>query len=326
MSPRRPSSKRPSKQQVTWPEALARWETALRAATKADTTVRSYLFEARRLREHLDARGVRDPAQVGLTHLRDYQVGLLTGAASRSGKPNGAATVHRIVTTLRTLFSFLAEEGLVPHDPSTRLEPPRVSRPVPGNTLTPAEVRRLLAAPDRTIPKGLRDRALLEVLYGAGLRRGEALALDLGDLDHHERELWIRQGKGGKGRVLPLIPSAWRQLMSYLERGRPALTSAHPDSGRAVFLSSRGRRVSESSILKLLRTHAATARIPKRLTPHTLRRSFATELHKRGASLRVIQELLGHASLDTTMLYLRVDARLIRREVILHHPREAIDA
>lgn len=310
---------------LTWPEAVTIWETALRADGKAENTLRSYMFEARRLREYLDGSGIHAPGEIDLSHLRAYQVGLLTGTAARSGKPNGKGTVHRIVTTLRTLFAFLAEEGLIERDPSARLVPPPVAKTVPGHTLTTTEVRRLLESPDRTTPKGLRDRAFLEVLYGAGLRRGEALALDLGDLDHPEREVWIRHGKGDKGRVLPLIPAAWKHLMEYLERGRPTLMTEHSDSASAVFLSTLGRRMSESSILKGLRVHGATARITKRMTPHTLRRTFATELHRRGASLRVIQDLLGHASLDTTMIYLRVDSRMIRREVILHHPREAID-
>lgn len=308
-----------------WPEALCRWETHLRAEGRSPLTVRGYLFEARRLRDYLEGRRVRAPREIGLAHLRDYQVGLLTGNAARSGRSNGNATVHRIVTTLRSFFAFLVLEGALERDPSLGLQPPRATKPLPGHTLTPDQVRRLLAAPDLTTPKGLRDRALLEVLYATGLRRGEALALDLDDLDHHEREVRVRHGKGDKGRVLPVVPSAWRRLTEYVERGRPALTTAHPDSARSVFLSPLGRRMSESTILRALRQHAAAAGLA-RLSPHTLRRTFATQLHERGTSLRVIQDLLGHASLDTTMVYLRVDSKAIRREVIRHHPREGLDA
>ena len=314
---------RPSK--LAWPDALARYEAHLRAARKGDLTVYAYLLEAQRLREHLARAGVDAPGDVTLEHLRAYQVGLLTGTATRTRRPSGVATVHRITTTLGGLFGFLTAEGLLPRDPSLRLERPRLPRALPGDVLSTREALRLLRAPDLSTAGGLRDRALLEVFYGAGLRRAEALGLDLAHLDHRERELRVR-GKGDKERLVPLTRSAWLELMAYLERGRPALVTEHPDSGRAVFLSTLGRRLCTLAPLRLLRRCAAAAGLERRVTPHTLRRTYATELLKAGVSLRHIQLLLGHEKLTTTALYLRLDTRELRRELLLKHPRERFDA
>jgi integrase/recombinase XerD len=316
---------KPTRAAIGWPEALALWETHLRAQNKAAHTIRGYLFEARRLREYLDGRGLRAPGCIAVSHLRDYQVGLMTGAASRTGKPNAVRTVHRITTTLATLFGYLTAERLIERDPTLLLERPRLPSSKVGEVLTVDEMQRLLGAPERTTPKGLRDRALLEVLYGAGLRRAEALGLDLGDLDHAQRELRVR-GKGSKERIVPLTRSAWGEVLTYLQRGRPALATTHPDSVGAVFLSPRGRRLIDQSILKLLRRYRVVAGLSKNVTPHTLRRTFATHLLKEGVHLRHIQALLGHEKLTTTALYLRLDMRELREELHCKHPRERIDA
>jgi integrase/recombinase XerD len=253
-------------------------------------------------------------------------VGLLTGTASRSGRPNGASTVHRVTTALRSFFRFLAAEERIERDPTARLEHPRLPRPLPGDVLTTEEVTAVLDVPDLTDPGGLRDRALVELLYATGLRRNEALDLDLGDLDHDERWVRVLHGKGDKGRILPVTRSAWHHLLGYVERGRPSLATRHPDSSCALFLSSLGRRLSEPSILRALRALGRQAGLARGLTPHTLRRSFATHLLQAGVSLRHIQALLGHASLTTTARYLGFDAHELRKELLLHHPRERIDA
>lgn len=188
--------------------------------------------------------------------------------------------------------------------------------------LADAEVQSLIAAPDVATPRGLRDRAVVELIYATGVRNEETLALDLSDLDHHERLVIVRHGKGDKGRLLPVTRSAWNEVMTYLERGRPALATAHPDSGRAVFLGQRGRRLGKSGLRFLLQHLAKEAGLTKNLTPHTLRRTFATALLKAGVDLRTIQVLLGHSNLNTTARYLRLDTTDLRRDVLLHHPRE----
>lgn len=310
---------------LDWNEAIARYELHLRAGRKAASTVYNYRLEAERLRDHLAGRGVLAPGDVEVTHLREYQVGLLTGATSRRGKANGVQTVHRITTTLGGLFRFLCAEELLDRDPTLRLERPKLPAMRVGEVLTIKEVERLLAAPDRSTPKGLRDRALIEVLYAAGLRRAEAINLDLGDLDHGERELRVAHGKGDKARVVPLTRAAWLEVMAYVKRARPALVGDHPDSGRALFLSPFGRRMCVETVCRVMHAYVAEAGLGKRVTPHTLRRSFATHLLKAGVNLRAIQLLLGHAKLTTTAVYLRLDTRELRREILLNHPRERIE-
>ncbi len=315
-----PSAKTKSSK-IEWPEALECFALHQRAERKSPLTVKSYAGELRALRAHLERRGVgARPGDVTLAHLRAYVVGLLSG--SRGRRALGPGTVSRIATTIAAFFGFLAQEGLVADDPARRLERPRVPRALPGDVLSASEVRRLLGAADTSTPLGLRDRAVVEVLYATGLRNAELLALDVSDLDRRERLVSVRHGKGDKGRVVPITRAAWTELSGYVQRGRPALTTTHADSMRAVFLGQRGRRLSAAGLRHVLDRLAKVARLRSRLTPHTLRRTFATELLRAGVDLRTIQLLLGHANLNTTARYLNLDVSELRRYVIRHHPRE----
>lgn len=317
-----PAARRtPTRIDATWDEALDRYLTHLRAARFSDRTVREATLKLGHLRRHLEP---LLPAQLQLPALRTFQAGLFSGKTSASGRPMSARAVANVSSCLRGFFAFLAAEGLVPVDPTTRLEQPRCPKRTVGEALTLAEVQRLLdaAASRATSPAGARDRALVELLYATGLRRAEALALDLADVERDLREVVVRRGKGGKGRRVPLTPSTFAVLVDYLDVARPDLSSAHADSGAAVFLSKRGRRLDAMSCARVLRALASAAELTKRLTPHAMRRTFATHLLQGKASLRAIQTLLGHAELSTTAYYLRVDAEELRREVILHHPRE----
>jgi integrase/recombinase XerD len=318
---------KPRRKAITWDSALDLYETHLRASRKAEGTIRGYGFEFKRFRGYMERahRAPVLPAEVTLDDLRRYQVGLMDGSASRTGKPQAVETVHRITTTLGGSFKFLVAEGKLDHDPTLRLERPKLPDRLVGDVLDVPEVERLLAAPDTTTPQGLRDKALVEILFASAVRRNEALGLDLGDLNHKERTALVH-GKGSKDRLVPVTRSAWLHLTAYLERGRPTLATTHPDSASAVFLSSLGRRMSESSILKTLRALGVKAGINKRLTPHTLRRTCATVLLKAGVNVRVIQELLGHRNLNTTARYLRLDASELRRQLLLDHPRERIES
>jgi len=204
---------------------------------------------------------------------------------------------------------------LWPRCTRSRVRPWRVPEQLPGDVLSPAEVERLLDATDRETPRGLRDRAIVELLYAAGPRNEELLSLDLADLDHHERLVIIRHGKGDKGRLLPVTRSAWKELLVYLQSGRPGLVSSHPDSARAVFLGQHGKRLGKSGLRLLLVTLRERAGLQKNLTPHTLRRALATHLVREGASVPAVKELLGHANLSTTATYVEVDLEDLRRAV-----------
>jgi len=312
---------------ISWEHATDLYETHLRAKRSAERTVKGYLLEVKYLDEHLAKRKRKPlPGEVTLQDLRVYQCGLLSGETTRTGKPSGASTVSRVTSQLSDFFSFLWDEGRIPEDPTRRLEHPKVPPRLPGDVLSVEEMKKYLGAAKTTTPRGLRDRALAEVLYATGLRRAELLALDLGEIDHKEREVTVLHGKGDKSRVVPLTRSAYLALMDYIDRARPVIARKLQEGAEsAVFLSSRGRRLGAGALRRVLARIGRDAGLKGRIKTHTFRRSFATHLLQAGTSLRHIQVLLGHSNLNTTALYLKLDTRELRREVLLKHPRERID-
>lgn len=306
---------------LTWSAAVDAYETHLLASRASPATVKAYMADLVLLQKVIGGAG---PWVASPEVLRAAQHGLLTGKHSRSGKPLAAQSVLRIVSAWRAFYGFLLTEEKIATDPAARVELPRVGRKAPGDTLTVKEVERLLDAPDALTPAGLRDRAVLDVLFSTGVRNAEVCGFDLCDLDDARRELLVR-GKGDQERIVPLTRMAYERVQSYLDDGRRSLTSAHADSASALFLTTRGRRIHPQYLLQLLRRCRAVARIKRNVTPHTLRRTCATVLLESGASLRHIQALLGHSSLDVTMVYLRLDREKLRRELLLRHPRERLD-
>jgi len=313
MSRRRP--------RLSWDAALDVYLTHLRASRASPRTIADRQADLGHLRDRLSP---LRPDQVRLADLREHQLALMTGEGSRSGRPLSAGAVCRVVAGVRSLFDFLVAEGRLTEDPAARLERPKRPQRVPRDALTVGEVRRLLAAAPPTV-LGLRDRTLAEVLYATGVRRAELIGLDLSDLDRAERRLHVRAGKGEKDRLLPLTRSAFHALVDHVDATRPRLVTGHADSATALFLTSRGRRIHAGSVLRALRGLRARSGIKKAVTPHVLRRTFASHLLRTGASLRHIQLLLGHASLQTTSAYLCLDDRELRRELLLRHPRERFE-
>ena len=327
----------PRRKPLTWDLALDLYETSLLARRSSPLTVKAYRRDLSLLRR------LTRPAElneVSSDLLYGAQAALLTGRASRSGRPYSAATAGRASAAWRGFFGFLAREGKLPTNPAERLKAPKQSQPVPEDVLSKEEVQALLAAPSTKTAAGVRDRALIEVLYATGVRCGELRDLDLEDLDHSERLLTVRAGKGDKGRVIPLARSAYYSVVAYLEESRGRLLSSNyvlvgqaaaraqgwrTCDPRALFVTTRGNRLCEVPILRLLRKHAAKAGINKKVKPHGMRRTFATHLLKGGADLRSIQLLLGHVSLDTTARYLRVDNDELRTLLLLKHPREGFE-
>ncbi len=324
----------PRRKRLTWKQAKSRFEIHLRARNLSPKTVYCYGLEVDRLADSL---GLQGPHEVRVDHLRDYQAGLLSGETSRSGRPLSSRSVYRVRCNLSTFFTWLVEEGFLKESPARRLERPKRSSPLPGCVLTEKEAERLLAAADATTPGGLRDRAIVELLYATGLRRAELVALDLEDVSRPDRLVRVRHGKGDKARVIPLIRSASLRVERYLADARPKLLASYPadarphdredDAQRALLLTAWGRRIGAATVAKVLKRLAKKAGIDegKAVTPHTIRRSFATHLMRGKVNLRSIQLLLGHEKLSTTATYLRLDAEELRREILLHHPRERID-
>jgi len=307
------------KKLLTWDAAIDHFETHLRAKRSSVCTLKEYLPNVRHLAREL---GTDSPGHVTLHDLRNLQCRIMSGEASRSKRPPSASTVAGITKCWRSFFRFLAGEKLIAEDPSARLETPRVPKRAPLGVLTVKEVERLLDTPSPFTPKGLRDRAILDLLYSTGLRRAELCALNLTDVDHQEREIVVRCGKGEKGRVLPLTRSAYGRLVDYLERARPVLGAKCPSPTDALLVGGRRGRITGDVIDYLLDKGKIAAGIKKRITPHTLRRTFATTLDRNGVSLRYIQALLGHEHLNTTAIYLKIDKAELRRELLLKHPRE----
>jgi integrase/recombinase XerD len=273
-------------------------------------TVDAYLRDLRRLGEFAVSKGVRRPAQITRAHLRDFVYLLKDLGLS-------PATIRREVSAIRTYFGFLIGEGRVAEDPSDRLESPQRWRRLP-ETLSVPEVEALLAAPLVDEPLAWRDRAFLELAYGAGLRVSELCGLGLTDLFLSEG-LVRAFGKGGKERVVPIGRGVIGAVSTYVHRLRPSLDRGK-SAGR-LLLNVRGEPLSRVGAWGIVKRCARRAGITKRVTPHTLRHSFATHLLEGGADLRAVQEMLGHADLSTTQIYTHVDREYLRSVHKQYHPR-----
>jgi len=276
----------------------------------SENTVEAYLRDLQRLADFAVAKGVRDPGRVSRTLLRDFVYLLKDLGLS-------PATIRREVSAIRTYYGFLVGEGRVANDPSDRLESPRRGRTLP-DTLSVRDVEALLAAPNVDKPLAWRDRSLLELGYGAGLRVSEICGLVTTDLLLAENLVRVF-GKGGKERLVPIGRSVIGAVSVYLHQLRPELDRGR--SGGRVLLNARGQPLSRVGAWGIVKRAAARAGLTKRVTPHTLRHSFATHLLEGGADLRAVQEMLGHADLSTTQIYTHVDREYLRSVHKQFHPR-----
>jgi integrase/recombinase XerD len=221
--------------------------------------------------------------------------------------------------TVQRLFRFLERQGAVLQDPTLNLVLPSWNR-LPRAVLNQAHARRLVASPDPQTPRGKRDRALLELLYGTAIRVGECERLDLKDLDLARAQLMIRSGKGRKDRLVPVVGRAAAALDVYLREARSELVKDPRQP--ALFITNRGTRLNTKRIQDLVRTNAKAAGIDVRVTPHTLRHGCATHLLQGGADIRHVQKLLGHSNVQTTAIYTHVDTSDLARVFARAHPRE----
>jgi len=273
-------------------------------------TVDSYLRDTTRLAEYATGKGADRPERLTAAQLREFIYFL---------KDVGLAptTIRRQVSSLRTYFRFLVGEGLATRDPSERLESPKRWRTLP-TVLTVAEVEKLLAAPNTDEPLAIRDRALLEFAYATGARVSELVGLKLQDVQFQDGLARVF-GKGSKQRIVPVGRRALGAVALYAREIRPLLDRGN---GRGIlFLNARGTPLSRVGAWGVIKATARLAGITKRVTPHTLRHTFATHLLEGGADLRAVQEMLGHADLSTTQLYTHVDRDYLRSVHRNYHPR-----
>jgi integrase/recombinase XerC len=306
---------------VDWHEASDAFETHLRTVRRlSPATTRAYRGDLRDLTEVALLAGVQTPAEADLELLREWQ-----GQASERG--DARATLARRTAAIRSFFAWAVEAGVVSQDPSLRLVAPKRGRTLPTVATAPAVAEMLdaiSALAERDDPLPLRDHAMLEMLYGAGIRVSELCGLGVGDVDL-ERGTARVLGKGSKERVVPFGAPAGRAIDAYLTRGRPALavkatTIDHASAG-ALFLGSRGGRISPRTVYSVVSHRLAPTLGVEHVGPHALRHSAATHLLDGGADLRTVQEILGHASLGTTQIYTHVSSERLRAAYRLAHPR-----
>jgi integrase/recombinase XerD len=283
----------------------------------SEHTLAAYRRDLRRYAAFLTRREIHEPEDVEEATIRSFVASLSASTHGPDDAPYRATSVARTLSAVRSFHRFLLREGVTDRDPAAGVPQPRLPRSLP-RPLPVDDVRRLLEAPDEGSPAGLRDRAILELLYGSGLRISELTGLDVDDLDLEEGSLRVL-GKGGKEREVPLGSFGRDAVSAYLTRGRPALASVATRG--AVFLNTRGGRLSRQSCARLLGRYVRLAGIERRVTLHTLRHSFATHLLEGGADVRVVQELLGHASVATTQIYTLVTAQHLREVYEGSHPR-----
>jgi integrase/recombinase XerD len=292
--------------------ALASWLDHLRIERGlAENTLLAYERDLRALAAHGEGRG-RSLLELGQADLAEF-----VGSLRERGL--GPRSQARHLFAARGFYRFALREGLVARDPTENLRPPKAFHALP-RYLTPVQVEALLAAPDVRTPVGLRDRAVLEVMYATGLRASELTGLTADGLDMDLGVVRVL-GKGRKERLVPLGREARRWVKRYLSEAREGLARAHGRPGPLLFLSRRGGRLTPMGLWGLVRRHAVAAGIDKVLTPHVLRHSFASHLLERGADLRALQAMLGHADISTTQIYTHVTRERLRQLYDKFHPR-----
>lgn len=278
----------------------------------SDNTLASYRRDLENYVNFLrEAEGMSDLRNVErMTILRHLEQLRMQGKTSR--------TVARHISSIRSFHQFLLREKRAETDPTVHLEMPTIEQKLP-NILSIEEIEALLAAPNRSKPQGVRDVAMLELLYGSGMRISELIALDLANI--HLTMGFVRVfGKGGKERIIPLGKSALSALSTYLDGARSQLQGKYPKTD-AFFINQRGKRLTRQGCWKLMKEHALKAGIQHELTPHTLRHSFATHLVENGADLRAVQEMLGHADISTTQIYTHISKSRLSEVYKQFHPR-----
>jgi integrase/recombinase XerD len=288
----------------------------------AENTLASYRRDLDRYVDWLASAGIKSLADVAARDIAGHVAALRTG--DEDHPVLSASSAARAASAVRGLHRFLLLEGLAPTDPSREVKPPSLPKRLP-KALDVDQVARLLAIPADAGPLGLRDRALLEFLYGTGARISEAVGIAVDDLDLTGRHgMVLLRGKGGKTRLVPMGSYAHSAMDAYLVQSRPTLV-AHGRGVPTVFLNARGGALSRQSAWTILRKSAMKAGLPvdgpSGVSPHTLRHSFATHLLDGGADIRVVQELLGHASVTTTQVYTLVTVDKLREVYATAHPR-----
>jgi integrase/recombinase XerD len=277
-------------------------------------TLEAYRSDLLQLGGYLERAGV-DVLAAGHEHLAGFLSELATGSPERP--PVAPATLQRKAACMRSFYRHLRRENVIHHDPTADLRAPRKSQKLP-QVLTRDEVGSLLSAPSGTEPAALRDRALLELMYACGLRASEAIDLELQDIDLQQGVLRAR-GKGSKERLVPVGREAVLAVGAYIEHGRRDLVGLRDE--RRLFVNRRGGGLTRQGLYKIVQRHAKAVGLDSKMSPHTLRHTFATHLLAGGCDLRAVQEMLGHADIATTQIYTHLSAERLKDVYFSAHPR-----
>ena len=280
-------------------------------------TLNAYRTDLQQYGEYLSEHD-RDALAARPADVADFLAELATGGQRPACS---AATIHRKAACLRSFYKHLRRDEMIGDDPTAALSAPRRAKKLP-QVLNYAEVQKLLASPRGSEPTTLRDRALLEVMYACGLRASETIGLELADIDTHEGFLRAR-GKGSKERMVPLGRQAIAAINGYMRGGRPKLVGDRHEP--KLFVNFRGGPLTRQGLYKIVQRHARDAGLDGRMSPHTLRHSFATHLLAGGCDLRAVQEMLGHADISTTQMYTHLSGERLKEVYFQAHPRASED-
>lgn len=275
----------------------------------SENTKLSYKRDLLKLEAFLSQLGIGDVGEIQEKHLQEY----VSGLEAQGFK---AATISRHIASIKAFFRFLCEERGMETDISESLTAPKIEKKLP-EILTIEEVQRLLEQPDDATPKGMRDKAMLELLYGTGIRVTELITLKISDVNLQMGYIVCRDGN--KDRIVPFGPKALSALLQYLHKGREQLAEGY--DGQEIFVNCNGKSMSRQGFWKLIKHYATKAGIQTEITPHTIRHSFAAHLVENGADLKSVQEMMGHSDISTTQIYAELSRNRMRDNYVKAHPR-----
>ncbi len=284
----------------------------------SDRTIKDYGYQLKFFLDYLEEVDIEDITQVTKETMHNYQMYLYS--SERKGKPLSLETQFARIVPVKSFFRFLLKNNLILYDPTQEIELPKRRKNLPSNIMTKKEVFKLLSKPDPDNPLGLRDRAILEVLYSTGIRNSELRNLTIYDVDFTNGDLRVVKGKNAKDRVVPLGEIAGSYVEEYIRNGRPHLTQGPGE--KTLFLTKNGKRINHSNLIWMIKKYVKKAKIDKPITTHSFRHTMATHLLKNRAPIRHIQEILGHSSLETTQIYTKVEVTDLKKVHSRCHPRE----
>lgn len=301
---------------LSWKQAKRDFETYLRLERSlSQNSIEAYLDDVNKLEAFFNEKNPDiSPVQVTYEDLKDFVT--LYGENNRNTR-----TQSRTISGIRAFFRFLLIEGEIKDNPSSLIETPKIGFRLP-DVLSVNEIDSIVKAIDLSKPEGHRNKAIIETLYGCGMRVSELVNIRLTDI-HEEERYVIVTGKGNKQRLVPIGKTALREIKNYKEKYRNHLRPIHDEN--IVFLNRRGRKLTRAMIFHIIKELAEKAGIKKNIHPHTFRHSFATHLVQNGADLRAVQEMLGHESILTTEIYTHIDRTFLREQISLFHPRSEIN-